>query len=117
MATDISDEHTSTTPIDIESPEHLQSVLDEYSLVLLDFHAEWCGPCQMMEPMLEDLAADSVATVARIDVDEQQTLAADHEVRGVPTIEAYHNGEPFERLVGATSEEKLRSVIDSRPAN
>ena len=112
MATNTSS--SPATPITVDSPDHLQSVLDTHSVVLLDFHAEWCGPCKMMEPILEDLTAETDAVVAKIDVDDQQAIAADYKVRGVPTIEAYQNGEPVERLVGATSEDELRSLVEDQ---
>lgn len=115
MVADTTDGSSSpAAPIDIETPDQLQTILDSHPLVVLDFHAEWCGPCKMMEPALEDLAAETDATVVRIDVDDHQTIAADYQVRGVPTIEAYHEGDPYERLVGATSEEDLRSLVDDR---
>ena len=80
--------------------------------MLADFYADWCGPCQMLEPVVESVAADTDATVATVDVDANQGLAAEHGVRGVPTLLLFADGEPVERLVGMQEEARLRSVIE-----
>jgi len=79
---------------------------------LVDFYADWCGPCQMLEPVVESIAADTDATVAKVDVDANQGLAAEYGVRGVPTLVLFADGEPAERLVGMQDEARLRSAIE-----
>ncbi len=100
-------------PITIDSESHLQEVLDQHGVVLVDFYADWCGPCQMLEPILEELAADTDAVVAKVDVDEHQGLAAANAVQGVPTMLLYADGQQAGRHVGAKPAEQLRSEIDS----
>lgn len=99
-------------PIYVEGAGHLADLLDDHEVVLVDFFATWCGPCQMLEPTLETLAADSDATIAKVDVDAQPGLAAEYGVRGVPTLVLFANGKPVERVVGLQPEERLRSLIE-----
>lgn len=101
------------TPIHVDSADHLESVVQEHDVVLVDFHADWCGPCQMLEPTVESLASDDDLVVAKVDIDELQQFAADAGVRSVPTLQFYANGEPAERLVGVQDEETLRDVAAS----
>lgn len=98
-------------PVAVSGAAELEELLDEYPIVLIDFMAEWCGPCKIMEPILEDLAEETALTVGRVDVDESQQLAAEHNVRGVPTMELYHNGDVTDRFVGVTDGDELREKI------
>jgi len=100
-------------PIPISGGADLSEAVAEYDLVLADFHAEWCGPCQMLEPIVETIAAETDATVAKIDIDANQQLAAEYDVRGVPTLVLFADGQPAERLVGMQDEAQLRTVIEA----
>jgi len=100
-------------PIHINGGADLSEAVAEYDLVLADFYAEWCGPCQMLEPIVERIAAETDATVATIDIDANQQLAAEYDVRGVPTLVLFAGGQPAERLVGMQDEARLRSVIET----
>jgi thioredoxin 1 len=100
-----------TEPVHVESPEHFQELISSHPLVLVDFHAEWCGPCKMMEPAVEAVAADGPAVVAKLDIDEHQGLAQQHGIRGVPTLKLYRDGEEADRVVGMQSEDALRDLI------
>ncbi|EMA27661.1 thioredoxin [Haloarcula japonica DSM 6131] len=84
----------------------------DHDVVLVDFYADWCGPCQMLEPVVETVTAETAAKVAKIDVDANQKLATEYGVRGVPTLLLFTNGELVERLVGLQDEAQLRSVIE-----
>ena len=114
MATDTaSDAGTTTTsePLYINSQSQLDEVVAEHDVVLTDFYADWCGPCQMLEPVVERLAAETDATVAKVDVDVNQQLASAYGVRGVPTLILFADGEQVEEIVGVQGEEQLRSLI------
>jgi len=100
-----------SAPVHIESQAHLQEVVAEGGVVLVDFYADWCGPCKMIEPTLETLAADTAATIAKVDVDEHQQLAAEYQVRGVPTLVVYSDGEAVEQFSGVRGEDELRGLI------
>ncbi|AXR77388.1 thioredoxin family protein [Natrarchaeobaculum sulfurireducens] len=100
-------------PIEIEGAGHLESVVDSYPIVLVDCYADWCGPCQMLEPTIDALAAETDAAVAKVDVDANQPLAQQLGARGVPTLVLYADGEPVERTSGVQPREALKQWITS----
>ena len=104
-------------PIHIESESHLKEIIADYDVVLVDFFATWCGPCQMLEPVLAGLAGETDAVIAKVDVDEHQPLAASYNVRGVPTIALFADGEQVDQHVGALPADKLRSLIEKYTQN
>jgi thioredoxin 1 len=110
MATDTTSE-TGTEPIHVDGASHLDDIVAEHDVVLTDFYADWCGPCQMLEPVVETLAAETEATVAKVDVDANQRLAQSYGVRGVPTLVLFADGEQVEEIVGMQSEDQLRALI------
>ncbi len=103
---------TPSDPIAIEGESHLDEVTSEYDVVLVDCYADWCGPCQMLEPTIEALAAETDAAVAKVDVDTHQHLAQQLGARGVPTLVLYADSEPVERMVGAQDRGTLERLID-----
>jgi len=98
-------------PIHVDGESHLQEILDAHETVLVDCYADWCGPCQMMEPTIEALAAETDAAVAKVDVDANQRLAQQLGAQGVPTFVAYSDGEAVERLVGAQDRATLETLL------
>ncbi|WP_408958495.1 thioredoxin [Natrinema sp. 74] len=103
-------------PVFIEGEGHLETVVDEHDVVLADFYADWCGPCQMLEPVLERLADETEAVIAKIDVDANQQLAGAYGVRGVPTLALFADGEQVEQHTGALPADRLRSLIEGYTA-
>jgi len=106
-----------TDPIHIDGQDELDDLVSGGGVVLVDFFADWCGPCKMIEPIVADLAAETDAVVAKVDVDANQPLAAEYGVRGVPTLVLFDGGEQVRELVGAQSEETLRSLVESHTGN
>lgn len=100
-----------TEPVHVDAPADLTELVEEYDVVLADFYADWCGPCQMLEPVVEEIAATTGAVVAKVDVDQHQHLAAEYGVQGVPTLFLFAGGEPVQRLVGMQNAENLRNLI------
>ncbi|AEH39431.1 thioredoxin [Halopiger xanaduensis] len=98
-------------PIEITGQDHLDEVVAKHDVVLVDCYADWCGPCQMMEPTIEDLAAEADAAVAKVDVDAHQRIAQQLGARGVPTLVLYADGQPVERMVGAQDRGTLGNLI------
>nr|WP_245707798.1 thioredoxin [Haloarchaeobius iranensis] len=99
-------------PVYVNGVDELTSTTSEYDVVLVDFYADWCGPCQMLEPVVESLAESTDAAVAKVDVDANQQLAAQFGVQGVPTMVLFADGEPVEQMVGFEDEGTLRSLIE-----
>ncbi|MCF7764098.1 MAG: thioredoxin [Verrucomicrobia bacterium] len=82
--------------------------------VLVDFWAEWCGPCKMIAPLLDELASeyDGKAKIAKVNIDEQQSLAVKFGVRAVPTLLIFKGGEVAEQIVGVKSKRDLKASLD-----
>jgi len=99
-------------PVYVNGVDELTSTTSEYDVVLVDFYADWCGPCQMLEPVVESIAESTAAAVAKVDVDANQQLAAQFGVQGVPTMVLFADGEPVEQMVGFEDEGTLRSLVE-----
>jgi thioredoxin 1 len=99
-------------PIHVEDAAEFQDLIGGEDLVLVDFYADWCGPCKMLAPVVETIAAETTATVAKVDVDQHQNLAREYQVQGVPTVYLFADGESVERLVGMQDEGTLRDLIE-----
>lgn len=91
-----------------------KEVLQSTQTVLVDFYADWCGPCKMMSPVVEKIAEelDGKVKVCKINVDEAQDIAVKYGVMSIPTFIAFKQGEPVKRTVGVQSEEDLKKIVE-----
>lgn len=83
--------------------------------VLVDFYADWCGPCKMMAPIVEEIAkeVDGKAKVGKINVDENPDIAVEYNVMSIPTLIIFKNGKETKRFVGVTDKEELIKELNS----
>ena len=83
--------------------------------VLVDFYADWCGPCKMQSPILKEVSQElgSKARIIKVDVDKNQAVASRFQVRGVPTLILFKNGQPVWRQSGVVSKQALIDIISN----
>ena len=95
---------------------NINDVISKNKTVLIDFWAEWCGPCRMIGPLIEELANEyeGKAIIGKLDVDNNQKSSVKYGVRSIPTILTFKDGEVVDRQVGAVPKETLTNVIDSQ---
>ncbi|EEG74621.1 thioredoxin [[Clostridium] hylemonae] len=90
-----------------------QEVLESEVPVLVDFWAEWCGPCQMVLPIVEELAGEvKNAKICKVNVDEQMELAKEFRVMSIPTLMVFKDGQKVKSEVGAKSKEELKAMLE-----
>ncbi|MFA5318572.1 MAG: thioredoxin [Patescibacteria group bacterium] len=92
-----------------------EEILKSKQPALVDFFADWCGPCQMMAPIIEELAKDigDKAKVAKLEVDANQETAQKYNVMSIPTLIFFKGGQEVERLMGVQSKETLKEKLES----
>ena len=89
-----------------------QKILNQNGIALVDFYADWCGPCKLMTPVIDEIAKEHPdITVAKINVDENEKLAAEYNILSIPTIIIFKNGTEFSRAVGYTPKQDLELYL------
>ncbi len=93
---------------------NFEDLINSEKPTLIDFHAEWCGPCKMMAPILQETkkALGDKVQIIKIDVDKNQSLAASLQIQGVPTLLLYQNGQLKWRKSGVVPKHELLKMID-----
>jgi thioredoxin 1 len=95
------------------TPDNIQQVLDSDKLVLLDFSAEWCGPCKVMQPELEALDQETDFVVAKVDIDQNDSLVGELKIKHVPTIVFFQAGKEVKRTTGLSSKRELLEIANA----
>lgn len=104
----------------IEEKDFKEEVLESTKPVLVDFWADWCMPCKKMEPIIESLAQEFKEFVRflKLNVDENPGIASDYNIRGIPTLFLFINGEVVDRITGMVSkkdlEKKIKKIVQAR---
>ena len=91
-----------------------QDVLDRDPVVVVDFYANWCGPCRIVAPIMEKLATeyDGKAKFMKLDVDDSPSIANQFGIMSIPTLIVFRNGKPAEKFVGAAPAQHYRDIIE-----
>ena len=94
--------------------DNFKETISQDKLVLVDFWAEWCGPCKALSPIIDELSQEmsETMTIAKVDITENQDIAVEYGVRNIPTMLFFRNGEIVDKQVGAMPKSAIQDVID-----
>ncbi len=96
----------------LNSQNFENEILNKNGTALVDFYADWCGPCKMVAPIVEEIAAENEdITVGKVNVDESNDLAYKYGVASIPTLIVFENGEETERIVGYRPKEDILDAL------
>ena len=100
--------------LNVTSENYESEVLKSEKTVLIDFYADWCGPCKMMSPVIDEIAEEMKENVkvGKVNVDENQDLVMEYGVMSIPTIVVLKNGEVQKTFVGVTDKEEIKNALN-----
>ena len=104
-----------TKPIDVSESEFEQEVLQSETPVLVDFWADWCAPCKVIAPSIDELAEelDGKIKFTKVDVDSNPEIAMKYGIRGIPTLLVFKGGSPVDQLVGAHPKAAIKKRLEA----
>ena len=101
-------------PVITVTKENFETVKNSEQTVLLDFYADWCGPCRMVSPIVEEIAEENPQyTVGKINGDDEPSLAQEFGVMSIPTLVVMKNGEVVQQSVGARPKQQILEMLES----
>lgn len=103
----------SKNTVDVTDATFKSDVIDSGKTVIVDFWAEWCGPCKMVAPVLDEIAGENKdkITIAKLDIDANQRTAQEYSVMSIPTMIVFQGGKPVKQIVGARPKAALLSDL------
>ncbi|WP_257161730.1 thioredoxin [Corynebacterium cystitidis] len=103
-------------PVDVTQDNFKSVVIDSDKPVVVDFWAEWCGPCKKLSPLLDEIASElgEKVTVAKVDADSERTLGAMFQVMSIPTVLIFKGGEKVDEFVGLRPKSEIMQKIESQ---
>ena len=87
-------------------------VLKSKKSVLVDFNADWCGPCQMLKPIIEEISEESDTTIVSVNIDDNDLLAESYNVQSIPCLVVFKDGKEIKRSVGLISKDEIEGLIN-----
>ena len=101
--------------VTITEQNFTETVLGSKVPILVDFWAEWCGPCRMIAPTLDELAGEYAgrASIGKVNVDQEQSLAVQFNISGIPALLVFKGGQVIHQMVGAQSKPNIKKVLDA----
>ncbi len=108
-----------TKPVDVSDQDFTEKVIEAERPVLVDFWAEWCGPCRMVAPIVEELAAEYEGKVdfTKLNVDFNPTVATTFGIRSIPTLLVFKGGKPVDQVIGAVPKAEIKKRLEAALAN
>ncbi len=96
----------------IVNKEEFETLIGSEHLVLVDFFANWCGPCKMAAPVLEEIAKENTQlTIVKVDVDQESALASSYGIQSIPNMILFKDGKPIDQIVGFANKETLMKQL------